>query len=280
MIQKCIKICLGTDYDPNRMTIGTHSLRKTGFLFAIFGIQNRYDQSGQRSFAQSTRTLQPIEDVALLKSARHHCKTDTSTYHQDALTLYADLRRQPTLRKLNMVSNWEPIWVEDVDFRKNTDESTSTDMNIVQVANFFVEKELNISVNKPSFDGIIVSAMAKKKPLTEEEAFEQLVSQLESKLGEEDKKKLWAYFQKKVVTVLHVPASAGMDLGEYKAFFVSRRAVQAFSLTGLSFFLFQMTMKKTTPTTKETTETTPRKEKGRGKGRSMALSATPTTETN
>lgn len=247
------------------MTVGTHSLRKTGFLFAIFGIQNQYIDSGKRPFCQTTRKIQPIEDVALLKSARHHEKTDTSPYHQDALTLYADLKRQPNMLKLNKVSSWEPIWVEDVNFRRNMDESTSTDMNIVEVATFFVEKELRINVSKSSFDGIILAATAQEKKVGMEEEFMQLTVDV----PEYKKNRLWEMTQRSVITILHVPASSDMDLGKNKYMSLHPSFCQD---TDFWFISFQMPTKKRT--TKETTETMPRRGRRRGKGRYTALSAT------
>ena len=192
------------------MTIGTHTLRKTGFLFAIFGVQTKYISTGMRPFSQTTRTIDPIEDIALLKSARHKAKTDTSSYHIDALTLYSDLQRQPTLLALNQVSSWEPIWVEDLDCRRNIDESTSTDMNIIDVAKFFVEKEVNINVINSTFNGILERALAKKIPLSLEEEFAQLTMSLPAF----EAKRLWEMFQEKTITVLHVPVPANMEIGQ------------------------------------------------------------------
>jgi hypothetical protein len=237
------------------MTVGTHSLRKTGFLFAIFGIQNRYHESGVRPFVQSNPKNQPIEDVALLKSARHHAKTDTSTYHQDALTLYADYRRQPHLRDLNRVSGWESIWVANVDHRKNTDDTTSTDMNIIDVATFFVKKELGINITQTTFDGIMVAAEAKGKKLSLEQEFEELFGNH----CDAEKAKIWAWGKDKKIVYIRVHTSADMEIG--KKTWRNRFSITHFIAHSILGLLQTMTMTITAKATMEMTETMPRSEK-------------------
>jgi integrase len=81
------------DFDEP-IKIGTHTLRKTGYLFSVFGIM-RYNGASMsdrtRSVENSTAALQMAN---VLKSARHSTVQNAAVYLQDIGTMYDAIQKE------------------------------------------------------------------------------------------------------------------------------------------------------------------------------------------
>ena len=74
-----------TNRDLRDFTIGTHTLRKTAYLFAVWSLLRMLDVGGFGNTPSDTLVLCD----GIVKSARHSDKTNVSTYTRDCLTTYA-----------------------------------------------------------------------------------------------------------------------------------------------------------------------------------------------
>jgi hypothetical protein len=84
--------------------IGTHLLRKTGFLFAKWGFSLHFTTN-----ADIAKELPIMEVASILLSARHKSSESTATYLDDCGTLEAHVLRDPINRERHRVGRWEPI---------------------------------------------------------------------------------------------------------------------------------------------------------------------------
>ncbi|GAX11333.1 hypothetical protein FisN_22Lu001, partial [Fistulifera solaris] len=79
------------EFNEEKHTVGTHTLRKTGFLFAVHGVLTMYNVSGRRS--TNMPLLQPMDDDAICCAARHDKSTKTHALdgkYDDNIEVLAD----------------------------------------------------------------------------------------------------------------------------------------------------------------------------------------------
>ena len=79
-------------------------LRKTGYLFAMWGILEMYTN------VPSKLDLNNLVMANIMMSARHRSLSNAGTYAKDAMTLYAFLKRAQSAHN-NHVGPWEAIHV-------------------------------------------------------------------------------------------------------------------------------------------------------------------------
>jgi len=135
------------EYDEDRMTVGTHTLRKTGFLFAVFGVLTEYNVTGRRS-RTSLPEIQPMEDSAICCAARHKATTKPHAYYQDAKTRFIEYQMDPQLAEENRVAPWKANFVQNETIRKTLSLDGKYDDSIEKLADDYVKKELKVDVEK------------------------------------------------------------------------------------------------------------------------------------
>lgn len=128
------------------MTIGTHTLRKTGFLFAVFGTLTSYNMTGRRA-PSSAPTIQPMDDSAICDAARHQHSTNPQAYYQDSMTRFVEYSMDTPLAAENRVSPWLPNFVRMDTIRKTQSVERQYKGTVAELADDYVKKELGIDVN-------------------------------------------------------------------------------------------------------------------------------------
>ncbi|KAL7562739.1 hypothetical protein ACA910_013241 [Epithemia clementina (nom. ined.)] len=138
-------------FDEMECTIGTHTLRKTGYIFAIFGILYRYESTGRRRthMAQPLLQLQPLEDDALSKSARHKSLKQAALYYQNCLNKWEDCGfHNSDLWPDYKVSPWMSVYYSTGrKTRRNENPRSRTTKTIIELANWYVTKSLGFSAS-------------------------------------------------------------------------------------------------------------------------------------
>ena len=141
------------EFDPQECTVGTHTLRKTGYMYAVFGILYRYESTGRRrtDMAQPGLTIQPLEDDALNKSARHKSQKQAALYYQNCLSQWEDSGfHRPECWPEYKVSPWKSVFYSSGKFnRKNPNASTRTSKSVSELAKWYVKEALDC---RSSFD--------------------------------------------------------------------------------------------------------------------------------
>ncbi len=97
--------------------LGTHTLRKTGYLFAVWGVLKNLGKISADAVA-GISSLPEICLCDILKSARHKTMQNAGTYQKDASTLLSMVLRQ-SYPEQHRVSVWESIHIEAVDTMAN-----------------------------------------------------------------------------------------------------------------------------------------------------------------
>jgi hypothetical protein len=151
--QTYILDCFYDDYsafDESSSTVGTHTLRKTGYMFAVFGIQYRYESTGRRrtDVTQGNLKIQPLEDDALGKSARHKTLAHASVYMQNCLNKWESSGFHSDLWCDNKVSAWKPIYYgAGNNVRRNDDPHSRTNLTLPELAGWYIETVLGFAAD-------------------------------------------------------------------------------------------------------------------------------------
>jgi hypothetical protein len=118
--------------------IGTHTLRKTGYLFSVFGVMryNGVNMSDRtRNVENSTANLQMAN---ILKSARHATVQNASVYLQDIGTMYEAIQKERNPH-VHRVGEWCSIFIRDIrTFRSISTGSHLRRKNLPTLAAHFV----------------------------------------------------------------------------------------------------------------------------------------------
>ena len=116
-------------------------------MYAIFGILYRYESTGRRrtDMGQPGLGLQPLEDDALNKSARHGTLQQASLYYQNCLSQWEDSGfHRPQCWPEYKVSPWKSVFYSSGKFnRKNQNASTRTSLSITELADWYVRDALD-----------------------------------------------------------------------------------------------------------------------------------------
>ena len=92
---------LHRDEKTQSVSVGTHTLRKTGYLFAIWGVISK----------QTNHDVAQLNLADIMKGARHKSLNNAQTYSKDCGTLWECVLREKK-ESLHAVSKWRPIHVE------------------------------------------------------------------------------------------------------------------------------------------------------------------------
>lgn len=135
---------LSKDHDPKTL-YGTHILRKTGYLLAIWGSRDCSSNIRHSSIGLSARNkMSSITD-----SARHCDNTAyLHTYIRDAETIYEALRSctNDDWKKRNEVGNWRSIHIINHDYFINGNKGQKHyQLPISQLANYYFSKLIGLS---------------------------------------------------------------------------------------------------------------------------------------
>ena len=205
----------GDEYDETKMTVGTHTLRKTGFLFAVFGTLTRYKQTN--IYDTNKKQLLPMDDCAISSAARHDKKTDPQMYYLDAMTRYEEFEMDENLAKANYVAPWKSNFVHCDTTRATLSLDCRYDKAIHRLADDYVARELLVDAEQAQFvtyAKLIQHAIEKKiYNQTFKEKFDHVVEK--QNLTEEGKRALWLlYLEGCEANRLHFAGAIGSLTGE------------------------------------------------------------------
>ena len=88
----------------SKLRVGTHTLRKTGYLFAIWGVKNKY------STIDGGRIISDVEYSEILRAARHKTISNATGYIVDAGTVY-EMVQNERFQDEQRVCQWRSVFV-------------------------------------------------------------------------------------------------------------------------------------------------------------------------
>jgi integrase len=129
--------------------LGTHVLRKTGYLFATWGSYNSfYTPSGEVSSIEDVDKVPLLQLGNIMSSARHSSISNAMTYQRDCAGMLASVQRLPNKYK-HRVSPWESILITTLcNMRKLTKPIEQYQQDITDLSTFYVSKILNVSIDR------------------------------------------------------------------------------------------------------------------------------------
>jgi hypothetical protein len=140
-----------------RHIIGTHILRKTAYLFAIFGCLLYNLRKGNNQPDE-------IDKSTILLSARHRDLNCITRYVLDCTTVWTALKRMNSLDQ-HRVSAWESIHVQTHPTMQSiATECTRFQMPITELASNFVYKTLGIAKGVPKTVALLVDRAMRYMP--------------------------------------------------------------------------------------------------------------------
>lgn len=126
--------------------LGTHTLRKTAYLFAVWGVLKRINANS----LEKLEAFEALPDLLLsqvLGSARHKSITNANTYQMDSATLYAMVVRENNAEH-HKISNWSPIFFNSFENASTIAQpSVRFQKPLHLLAVFFIEVIVQIEVN-------------------------------------------------------------------------------------------------------------------------------------
>ena len=154
--------------------VGTHTLRKTAYLFAIWGILTRLEDAG--GVVDGSMSISDFNMDSILKAARHTGVDNARKYIKDSPTLYMTAKKERCAEK-QRVSPWFGMYLENFTghycitgpsrlFRKDT---------LYDQADDFFLKEVTIT-NLGSFADYYERALACLPPETSESKLKMIMS--------------------------------------------------------------------------------------------------------
>lgn len=205
----------GDEYNEAKMTVGTHTLRKTGFLFAVFGTLTRYKNTN--IYDTKKKKLLPMDDCAISSAARHDKKTDPQMYYLDAMTRYEECEMDEKLAIANYVAPWKSNFVHCDTTRTTLSLDSRYGKAIHHLADDYVARELLVDAEQAQFvtyAKLITHAFEKKiYNQTFKEKFERVVEK--QNLTEEAKQELWLlYLEECEANRLHFAGAIGGLTGQ------------------------------------------------------------------
>jgi hypothetical protein len=141
------------------LRIGTHTLRKTGYLFAVFGIMRYNGHNITDTTVSVERGGSELQFAAVLKSARHSTIQNAMTYFQDTSTMYEAIQQErfPALHK---VGAWKSIYIRDIGtFQCISSASHLRKKSVYTLAEYYVLGKHNIPTDGTMSIGRVISAV-------------------------------------------------------------------------------------------------------------------------
>ena len=143
---KCLlTVIIGREKCPTDI-FGTHILRKTAYLFAIFGLL--------RQHSAQVQNLHDLLMVGIMDSARHACIKNVRYYSQDASTRYEwDMAKR--IRTEDEVPTWRSIHIQNPNAtRAQTITSRNEQQDLWNIALVYLTKFLRFPVQVPVADAV------------------------------------------------------------------------------------------------------------------------------
>jgi integrase len=160
-----------------RDIFGTHILRKTAYLFAIFGML--------RQFGGEVRNLHDMLMTGIMESARHSCIMNVRYYSRDACTRY-EWDRAKAVSTENDVPNWRSIHIIDTNvIRAATETSRTAQQHLSKIALVYLTQFLLFSVQVPVATAV-EKAFAPKPPSATESSVDLYVKERMSSTDYDD----------------------------------------------------------------------------------------------
>jgi hypothetical protein len=140
---------LANDASIRGFKLGTHTLRKMAYLFAVFGIMLRYKVTGRRKtsgeYPLPVTAIQTLEDDALAKVGQHAAISNASLYYMGCLQQWhtSGVHKVHVWRD-NKVSEWKLIYFSVQQCPPNMDALSQTSKSLADLATWYVSEELKI----------------------------------------------------------------------------------------------------------------------------------------
>lgn len=131
----------------NRGSLGTHTLRKTGYLFAVWGVLRMLGVKTHERVMNMAK-LPDLQLGNILKSARHKTLGNAATYQKDCHTQLCMVLRE-RYSEIHAVGSWDCCFIETLDTARTiTLPSKPYQKPLPELAIFFVEKILDLKVER------------------------------------------------------------------------------------------------------------------------------------
>lgn len=165
--------------------VGTHTMRKTAYLFAVFAVLSKYDAVGRnRHTSEGTPRIQALEMDDIEKAARHGSHSNSALYFGSHSNLYEKVGPKTKHWAYHKVSPWRSCYCGKSKSKErydgNEDWSTRTSMSLPQLADWFVSEELQVSVDL--WDPVKALEIACRIPKRSDETFGTFISFLKEHL--------------------------------------------------------------------------------------------------
>ena len=145
MFKKHLALVLNRSGPMEEGILGTHTLRKTGYLFALWGVLK--DMGIDRKVVMNP-VLPEVHIANILGSARHSTIVNAATYQKDSATLWAYVRRG-NFSALQNVSHWENILIVSMESLRIIILPTSKWVRpLPELSQYFVEVMLGTKSHK------------------------------------------------------------------------------------------------------------------------------------
>lgn len=152
-LKKAIDSCFGGDehaFPVHECKVGTHTMRKTAYLFAVFSVLSKYDLQGRAVIRDGAYRIQPLEMDDIEKAARH------GNHQSSALYFAANSNKYERFGPSNdaqwphhRVSPWRSVYYcsskSKDSYPANEDLTTRTDWPIQKISHWFVCEELGVT---------------------------------------------------------------------------------------------------------------------------------------
>jgi hypothetical protein len=146
------------------LRIGTHTLRKTGYLYAVFGVMRFNGHSVTDGTVSIERGGSELQFAAILKSARHSTVQNAMTYFQDTSTMYEAIQQErfPAVHK---VGAWKSIYIRDVGtFQCISSASHLRKKDVTTLAEYYVLHKHSIPTDGTMTIGRVIGAVLDAPP--------------------------------------------------------------------------------------------------------------------
>ena len=167
--------------------VGTHTMRKTAYLFAVFAVLSKYDRLG-RHVGDGPTKMQALELDDIEKAARHGSHSNSSLYFSSHTNKYEKVGPRTRHWAFHKVSPWKSCFAgvskDKNRYEENEDWTTRTDMDICELSRWFVNEELGITAQ--NWDPIKALEVACNLPEKRTAVFSSFVSFLEENLTPSD----------------------------------------------------------------------------------------------
>jgi hypothetical protein len=181
-------------------------------MFAVFGVLYKYERTGRKSTltrVAGTHHVQPMEEDAIGKAARHSTIQNASLYFENCMTSWESFGvNKPNQWELNKVSEWRPIYYGTGDnWLRNPDIATCTTMALPVLSQWYVDQELKVTQKNPSWVDVLNLAIKQKPNTTKIEKMKEVLDLLPQYVKEYGKE----LFQDCLTTVVRHAQRQGQE---------------------------------------------------------------------